>query len=181
MGGPPMGSKHNGAVVALATALVLGIAALAPLSVASAATSGAGIGTSAALNGPNCDPATKRVKIVYAYLPPCVAPFKKGASNGGATMQGVTKDTIKVVVYTGIPANETPPDATVQGMGQLATNLSTGLPGTIENAVHDTTAAVGHPLETWGRTIEYEYMARTGVDETAQRADAVSATAKKPF
>ena len=88
-------------------------------------------------------------------------------------MPGVTKDTIKVVVYTGIPADQTPEDAAARGMGQLAVNLSTGLPGTIENAMHDTTAAVGHPLETWGRTIEYEYMSRTGEDETAQRADAV--------
>ena len=174
-----MGSKHKGAVVALATALA--VTALASVGVASAATSGAGIGTSAALKGPNCDPATERVKIVYAYLPPCVAPFKTGANNGGSTMPGVTEDTINVVVYTGIPADQTPEDAAARGLGQLAVNLSTGLPGTIENAMHDTTAAVGHPLETWGRTIEYEYMARTGEDETAQRADAVAATAKKPF
>ena len=47
--------------------------------------------------------------------------------------------------------------------------------------MHDTTAAVGHPLETWGRTIEYEYITRTGTDDTSERADAVAATAKKPF
>jgi hypothetical protein len=165
----------------LTTAIALAGSAVVSGAIASAATTGAGIGSSAALSGPNCDPATKRVKIVYAYLPPCVAPYKKGADNGGATMQGVTKDTIKVVVYTGIPADQAPEDATVQGMGQLATNLSTGLPGTIENAVHDTTAAVGHPLETWGRTIEYEYITRTGTDDASERADAVNATAKKPF
>ena len=176
-----MGQNNKAVVVALAMSLALGVTALAPLGAASAATSGAGIGSSAAINGTNCDPATKRVKIVYAYLPPCVAPFKKGANNGGATMQGVTKDTIKVVVYTGIPADQAPEDATVQGMGQLATNLSTGLPGTIQDAMHDTTAAVGHPLETWGRTIEYEYVTRTGTDDTSERADAVAATAKKPF
>lgn len=176
-----MGPTNRPFAGVLAILLALAVTALVPTTSAAAAASGAGIGSSAALNGPNCDPQTKRVKIVYAYLPPCVTPFKKGANNGGATMQGVTKDTIKVVVYTGIPADQAPESASAQGMGQLATNLSTGLPGTIENAMHDTTAAVGHPLEKWGRTIEYEYVTRTGTDDTSERADAVAATAKKPF
>jgi hypothetical protein len=165
----------------VALLVLAAVRAALPIAAAGAATSGAGIGTSAALNGPNCDPQTKRVKIVYAYLPPCVAPFAKGADNGGSTMPGVTKRTIKVVVYTGIPADQAPESASAMGMGQLATNFSTGLPGTIEDAIHDTTAAVGHPLETWGRTIEYQYLTRTGTDEAAQRADAVTATARKPF
>ena len=182
LGGPDGFEAQGRGRRARDAALALAVTALAPLGVASAATSGAGIGTSAALERAQLrsgDEAREdRVRV-----PPAV---RRAVQEGREQRrrrpcQGVTKDTIKVVVYTGIPADQTPEDAAAQGLGQLATNLSTGLPGTIENAMHDTTAAVGHPLETWGRTIEYEYIARTGADETAQRADAVSATAKKPF
>ena len=47
-------------------------------------------------------------------------------------------------------------------------------PGTIEDAIHDTNAAVGHVLETWGRTIEFSYLTRTGTDEAAQRGPAAT-------
>ena len=42
------------------------------------------------------------MKIPYTYAAPCVKPFT--GDNGGATAQGVTADSIKVVVYIGDPA-----------------------------------------------------------------------------
>jgi hypothetical protein len=52
--------------------------------------------------GPTCDPSTGRVAIPLWYAPPCVEPWK-GGDNGGATTQGVTKDTITVAVYQSQP------------------------------------------------------------------------------
>ena len=66
----------------------------------SSSSSGAGgalrVGTAAASN-PNCDPATGRIKVPTIYAPPCVPVFS--GDNGGATYQGITAKTIKIVVY----------------------------------------------------------------------------------
>jgi hypothetical protein len=164
----------------VAAVLVVGATAV-PAIPAVATASGPGIGSRAALAGPDCDPDTERVRMVYAYVPPCVVPFAAGADNGGATTRGVTADAIRVVVYTGIPAHEAPEDATVRGKGLLAVNFATGQPGTIEDAVHDVNAALGHVLESWGRELVFEYVTRSGTDEAAQRADAVAVVARKPF
>ena len=178
-----MGAWRERAVALVVTAMVAGTLAAVGIGggVASAASSPVGIGTKAALGGPHCDAETGRVEMVYVFAPPCVKPFSEGASNGGATAQGVTADTVEVVVYTGIPADQAPEDTADRSKGQLATNFALGGPGTIEDAIHDTTAAVGHVLETYGRTIEFSYLTRTGTDEAAQRADAVTAAERKPF
>ena len=63
----------------------------------------ASVGKSAALGAPNCNRALGQIKMPTIYAPPCVAPFPDGASNGGATSQGVSAKTIKVVLY--LPAN----------------------------------------------------------------------------
>ena len=168
------------ALAALATVGALAGAGVAG-GAASAASSPAGIGSKAALTGPNCDDETGRVKMVYVFAPPCVKPFADGASNGGATTQGVTADAVQVVVYTGFPADQAPEDTADRSKGQLATDFALGGPGTIEDAIHDTNAAVGHVLEAYGRTIEFSYLTRTGVDEAAQRADAITAAERKPF
>jgi len=162
-----------------------GVAAVASLTIvspdASAASNPAGIGSTAAKNGPNCDAETSTVKLEYFAAPPCVKPWKEGADNGGSTMQGVTDTTIDVVVYTGFPADQAPEDVNDRSLGQLATNLAADLPGTIEDAIHDADAAVGHALESYSRTVEYSYLTRTGTDEAAQRADAITATDREPF
>jgi hypothetical protein len=166
----------------LAFVIALGASAsLASATPSSAANAAAQIGSAAALEGANCDPQAKSVKMVYFAPPPCVTPWKKNADNGGATMAGVTRSTIKVVVYTGFPADQVPENANDRSLGQLATDLSTGSPGRIADAVHDTHAAASHALESYGRTVEFTYLTRTGNDEAAQRADAVTATARKPF
>jgi hypothetical protein len=52
--------------------------------------------------GPQCDTTTGKVAIPTGYAPPCVEPWK-GASNGGSTAPGVTKDTITVALYQAQP------------------------------------------------------------------------------
>src|SRR5262245_53667587 len=68
---------------------------------------GSAIGAPAALDNPACDREAGpygRFDFVYeGGGGVCVAPFKDGARNGGATAQGVTKNSIKLVVVTPTP------------------------------------------------------------------------------
>src|SRR5262245_3083918 len=60
---------------------------------------GTGVGTKAALAADNCDATKGTLAFDRGTSVPCVVPFAAGADNGGATATGVTKDSIKVVVY----------------------------------------------------------------------------------
>jgi hypothetical protein len=159
--------------LALTSALLVSASAGAAGAAANAA---AGIGTAAAKNSPLCDPETGRIKIPAYLASVCVKPWKDGADNGGATYQGVTKDSVKVVVYVApIELQKNPPG------GQPPLNRSTGKPGTIQDAVLDAQQALDGRYQTWGRKIEYEFVTYSGTDEAAQRADAVTVAGKKPF
>ena len=150
-----------GALVLTGTALV----AVPATGAGAAANSAAGIGTDAAKNSPLCDPTTGRIKIPAYLASVCVKPWKEGADNGGATYQGVTKDSVKVVVYVPpIELQKNPPG------GQPPTNRSTGKPGTIQDAVLDAQQALDGRYQLWGRKIEYEFFTYSGTDEAAQRA-----------
>jgi hypothetical protein len=155
---------------ALATAVVGSTAV--PSAAASTSKNDPGIGSAAALAGPNCDPTTKRIKFQSPYAPPCVKPWNAGDDNGGATAQGVTKDSIKVVVLwaelTGALERNVP-------------NRSNGQVGTEPDAMMDMDAAFKPFFQTWGRTVEYTFVKGTGTDEAAQRADAVKVAALKPY
>jgi hypothetical protein len=134
-----------------------------------------GINSKAALQNPDCDAANKHIKFPALTAPACVKPWKKGADNGGATAQGVTKDTIKVVVlYTDVIQDARSP-------ASLYKNQATGGFSNQRDPIIDTDAVYAHAFETWGRKVEYEFVKGTGADETAQRADAVNVAAKKPF
>ncbi len=142
-----------------------------------AANTAAGVGTKAALNSPLCDAATGKIKIPSHLASACTKAFNKGDDNGGATYQGVTKNTIKVVVCvppTDVQLN--PPAG-----GQPPTNRSTGKVGLIEDSILDAQQALEGRYELWGRKIEYSFVAYSGTDETAQRADAVKVAQMKPF
>jgi hypothetical protein len=144
---------------------------------AAASNAAAGVGTKAALNSPLCDPATGKIKIPSHLASACTKALKKGDSNGGATYPGVTKDKVKVVVC--VPPRDVqlnPPAG-----GQPPTNRSTGKTGLIEDAVLDAQQALDGRYELWGRKIEYTFVAYSGTDETAQRADAVKVSQMKPF
>ena len=141
---------------------------------AGAATLNNGVGTKAALNGPQCDKERGRILFVYAGWVPCVKPWAKGANNGGATYQGVTKDSIKVVVRKA-------PDQTTQTGRAPIRDRATGEFATVEDAVRDTLPMFEKAYQGWGRTLDVEVVEMSGTDETANRADAVKVAAMKPF
>jgi hypothetical protein len=166
-------------MVIAAGVLALSGAALAavPQAAHAAGNPSTGVGTKAALGSPLCDPATGRIKIPSHLASACTREFEPGKSNGGATYQGVTKDSIKVVVC--VPPKDAqlnPPPG-----GQPPRNRSTGQIGFIEDAILDAQQALDGRYELWGRKIEYEFVAYSGTDEAAQRADAVRVAQMKPF
>jgi len=141
-----------------------------------------GIGTQAAMEGPRCR--TGAQYGVYGRWdlasvgagPTCVRPFEQGDDNGGATYKGVTAKSVKVVAV--LP---TPDRAAAQATAAQLKNLSTNSSGTWEDAIHDYLVAQLPHYETWGRDIDLSFYQSTGIDETAQRADAVAILAMKPF
>ena len=99
--------------------------------------------------------------------PVCVAVWKDGADNGGATYQGVTKDSIDVVVLV-------PNEQQLAGVrpGQTPVDHATGGKGTVTNVFKDTFAAFEHQAhQTYGRKINLVFVTSSGDDETAQRAE----------
>ncbi len=158
------------AVVALACSALV----LVP-GTASAASAGPGIGSEAALAAPGCDADTGRLAVQWYAAPPCVRPFEDGDDNGGATARGVTADAIKVTVL--IPPAEKDQSSTNGGI----TDQATGQNGLSTDAVLDLNAIFEQYWQTWGRTVEYEFVDASGTDEPAQRADAVTVIATKPF
>ena len=107
----------------------------------------------------------------------CVKPWKEGADNGGATYQGVTKDTVKVVVY--VAADRTPAEPARRR--PAADEPVDREARTIQDAILDAQQALDGRYELWGRKIDYDFVTYSGTDEAAQRADAVKVAAMKPF
>ena len=117
--------------------------------------------------------------FVVEQAGPVCLPEWKGKDNGGATYQGVTKDAIKVVAL--VP-NELQMAAVTPT--QRPVNYATGGEGTVTDVLNDGLAAYEHVFGgayTYGRDIELEFVTSTGDDEAAQRADAVTVRAEKPF
>lgn len=125
--------------------------------------------------GPNCDVERGRVKIPYAYAPPCVKPFT--GDNGGATAQGVTGDSIKVVVYQGDPAKNPLQAATVRSAGADVDNASE------RETYQGYFDLFSRYYELYGRKIDLQFFDGSGgpMDEVAARADAKAIADMKPF
>lgn len=139
---------------------------------------GTGIGTAAALEGPNCDPETGHVAVPQTFTALCVRPFPTDGDNGGATARGVTATTISVV---GVLPNAEQ-EAAFRTRGQaLPRDVATGGPGTWEQAFRDMAAPFEAFFEQWGRTVEWDFYTSTGSDEAAQRADAIAILDRAPF
>ena len=125
--------------------------------------------------GPNCDTTTGRVKLPSVYAAPCVEQFT--GKNGGATAQGVTSDSIKVVVYTGDPAKDP----------LLAGQLRAVGASLDVTAIQDTWRGYidiyNQMYQFYGRKIDPEFFVGTGPgsDTTAAKADAIAIGDKKPF
>jgi hypothetical protein len=186
-------SKSSRRCAALAGALVVAACAMPALATsASAATgkagpqvSGVGIGSKEALAQQTCDPTSKRTNYYAQGTGPlCVNPWPEGKDNGGATAPGVTKDSVKVVVYYGNDAMEAAERA---AGGRLPIDQTTGQPGTWPDNFRDFDELVQYAnktygtYQTWGRKPVYEFVEASGPDEAAQRADAVKVVAMKPF
>jgi hypothetical protein len=182
-------------VVAVAAALAIG--ALVPMATAGAASGGAhpvpegagkppagtGMNTAAAYANPDCNedsgPYGSMGFVIDALGPVCLVPWKEGKNNGGATYRGVTKDKVKVVAI--VPNEQQFAALPTQGR---PTNYATGTTGTVEDAIADGLAPYEHVFGgtyTYGRDIEIEFVKSSGDDEAAQRADAVTVKAMKPF
>src|SRR5207244_7315846 len=121
-----------------------------------------GVGTPAALDNPRCDKARGRLKLPSLWAPLCVVAWPAGADNGGATAQGVTADSIRIVWRLGASSNASDDD---KAKTQILSTLKIW---------NDNT-------ELWGRKLDVRFFKATGEDEIAQRADAVQAATLKPF
>jgi len=177
--------------VALGVAAALSVGAVG-VTAASGATGkagpqvkGVGIGSKEALAQETCDQATGRTNFVGVGTGPlCVNPWPEGEDNGGATAPGVTADSVKVVVYYG---NEQMAAAERAAGGRLPVNRVTGEPGTWPDNFTEFAEVMQYAVDTygtyqtWGRTPAFEFVEATGDDEAAQRADAVTVAAMKPF
>jgi hypothetical protein len=186
MNGPRARTRFLVSVTALAVA---GLAVTAPASAtvepppgAATPTPGSGIGTSAALNNPKCVHDDPRDGVYGRFSsttvgggPVCVRPWKEGADNGGVTAPGVTKDAIEVFAVV-------PNEEQINSPGGTApTNRTTSSRGTYQDAVHDYLLPLMKYYETWGRDIDVRFLVSSGNDEAAQRADAVTIKAERPF
>jgi hypothetical protein len=125
--------------------------------------------------GPHCDTKTGKVAIPYNYAAPCVKPFT--GNNGGATSDGVTNNSIKVVVYVGDPAKNPLQSATVENAG---VNLN---PSNIEATYKGYIDLFQKYYETYGRKVDVVYYKGTGAptDEVQARADAQAIADMHPF
>ena len=167
--------------VAVGALLVVAIPMLA-VSIAQAevvpAVPAAGVGTKAALESPQCG---DDGKLAYPYPQrlPCTAPLKAGQSNGGATTMGVTKDSIKIVLFLGTHAQQ---DADRNRPGSSAPiDLATNQPAYFEDSFPPWQEVLAHNFNTWGRELEFVTVNPTGTDESAQRADALRVAEEEPF
>ena len=142
---------------------------------------GLGLGSKEALSQKNSAPNGHTNFNFVGGGPFCVNPWPAGKDNGGATAPGVTKTSVKVVVY--IPTLEM-----ISASGGLAPkNAVTGQTATPTEVfgewqtVYDYIQKNLGTYQLWGRTPDIEMVTASGSDETAQRADAVAVIAKKPF
>src|SRR5262245_23697028 len=137
-----------------------------------------GVGTAVALQNPNCDPQTKQIKILLIARAPCVR-HVSADENGGATSLGVTRKSVKVVIVAAADPSTVPSDVAGAVLG--GTNQATGKTGTLTDAARDENKLLSQFYETYGRKLDIEFYVRTGLDEAAQRADAIAIAEKKPF
>ncbi len=125
--------------------------------------------------GPRCDTSTGRLKIPYYFAGQCYAPFK--GNNGGATYQGVTAHSIKVVLY--LPEPNDPVLSYIEGsIADTDTNAQTIA------TVQGYAKFLQTYYETYGRRIDLIPFVATGAatDDVAARADATTiAETIKPF
>jgi hypothetical protein len=125
--------------------------------------------------GERCDTDRGQVKLPSYYAPECYLPFE--GDNGGATDEGVTADSIKIVVYLG------PDDDPIINYITDAIKVDD-----TNDDVKDTITKWSNMLatyeETYGRKVDIQFYVSSGIatDAVTARADAVKiAETMKPF
>jgi hypothetical protein len=115
--------------------------------------------------GPDCDPATGRVKIPSLYAFPCVPAFS--GSNGGATYQGVTKDTVTVAYY------QPQDDPTTKAI--LAAGGDTDSADQVAQQYVEYANIFNHHTQLYGRKVKVVIVPASGntTDDAAAKADAI--------
>jgi len=191
--GPPRQLRRWGPVVAIVVVVAVIAAVVAASSGGSkkaAAVRSAGAGTVA--GGPGavsfqqakaqhvkdtfpkgCDPKTGHVAVPISGAPPCYANV---AANGGATSDGVTATSIKVVLYLGEP-NDPILDYVEGAIKDTDTNAQT-------IATYQTYDRLFQSYyQTYGRTVDLIPVVGSGnaADEVSARADAAKVAAMHPF
>jgi hypothetical protein len=125
--------------------------------------------------GSRCDTTTGKLKYPYYFAGQCYAPYT--GDNGGATYQGVTATSIKVVLYLAQPND--PILKYIEGsIADSDTNQQT------TDTVKGYIKFLQTYSETYGRTIDLVPFVGTGeaTDDVAARADATTiAETIKPF
>jgi hypothetical protein len=126
--------------------------------------------------GKTCDVERGRLAIPLTWSPPCVEPFD--GDNGGATAQGVTADSIKVVVYQGDPAKNPLQIAQIDSAGADAGQLQTA-----QETYRGYFEILSQYYELYGRKIDLQFFKGSGgpMDEVAARNDARAIADMKPF
>ena len=124
--------------------------------------------------GPGCNTDTGRVNAPLRNAAPCIEPWEEGADNGGATAEGVTADSIKIVVYQGQPD---PLQQALVGAAGADTD-----PDAVSVTAVDYLEMFDEIYETYGRKLDVEVVKGTGgpADATAAQADARTVIDKKP-
>lgn len=126
----------------------------------------------AVVSGPvaNCDPATGRIAIPSTGAPACVKAFS--GNNGGATYQGVTADTIKVVVFR--PQANPAASAILSAAGASDSEEDT------RTQFQEWADYYEANYETYGRKVELVFVDASGPpdDDAAGRADAIDVATK---
>jgi hypothetical protein len=133
-------------------------------------------GKTASINwGARCDTTRGRLAYPSFFSGECYAPFT--GPNGGATSQGVTPTSIKVVLY--VPQDKDPVlSFAYAAIGATDTNAQTF------QTMQDFVKFYETYYETYGRKVQLVQYTATGtvLDEVAARADAVQIAEKeKPF
>jgi hypothetical protein len=115
----------------------------------------------------SCDRETGLLAIPYAFRQEC---FASVDDNGGDTYAGVTADAIKVVVYIA-PENDPVLDFITGPINNDDTNAQ------VQDTVQGYVDMFNATFQTYGRTVEIEFLQGSGIssDEVAARADAVKA------
>ncbi len=123
--------------------------------------------------GPDCDPATGRIKVPSLAAPPCMAPF--GANNGGSTATGVTAKEIKVVFYQ--PQDDPATTAALTAAG------ANNAPDDVWKTFQDYTDYFNKFYEGYGRKVVLTRVQGSGSpsDPAAANADGQTIVGMKPF